>query len=117
MGAMSNSRLKYVCQACGYASPKWLGGCPACEAWNSLVEEMGGEVGSQRPAPPAVPVAMTEVVSTSQPRMATGSAELDRGLGGGLVPGSLVLIGGDPAIGKTPLRTQGCRNLAESGAL
>ena len=114
---MSKSRLQYVCQACGYASPKWLGRCPACEAWNSLVEEVAGEVGAQPPAPPAVPVAMTEVVSTSQPRMATGSAELDRVLGGGLVPGSLVLIGGDPGIGKTTLLTQACRNLAEAGHL
>ena len=114
---MSKSRLQYVCQACGYASPKWLGRCPACEAWNSLVEEVAGEVGAQPPAPPAVPVAMTEVASTSQLRMATGSAELDRVLGGGLVPGSLVLIGGDPGIGKTTLLTQACRNLAEAGHL
>src|SRR5216684_3255792 len=117
MGAMTKARLQYVCQACGYASPKWLGRCPACEAWNSLVEEVAGDVGTQPPAPPAVPVAMTEVVSTSQPRMATGSAELDRVLGGGLVPGSLVLIGGDPGIGKTTLLTQACRNLAEAGHL
>ncbi len=114
---MSKGRLQFVCQACGYASPKWLGRCPACEAWNSLVEEAAGEVGSPPPVPPAVPVAMTEVVSTSQPRMATGSAELDRVLGGGLVPGSLVLIGGDPGIGKTTLLTQACRNLAEAGHL
>jgi DNA repair protein RadA/Sms len=114
---MTKARLQYVCQACGYASPKWLGRCPACEAWNSFVEEVAGEVGSPPPAPPAVPVAMTEVVSTSQPRMATGSAELDRVLGGGLVPGSLVLIGGDPGIGKTTLLTQACRNLAEAGRL
>lgn len=114
---MTKARLQYVCQACGYASPKWLGRCPACEAWNSLVEETAGDVSSPPPAPPAVPVAMTEVVSTSQPRMATGSAELDRVLGGGLVPGSLVLIGGDPGIGKTTLLTQACRNLAEAGHL
>jgi len=81
------------------------------------VEEVAGDVGTQPPAPPAVPVAMTEVASTSQPRMATGSAELDRVLGGGLVPGSLVLIGGDPGIGKTTLLTQACRNLAEAGHL
>jgi DNA repair protein RadA/Sms len=81
------------------------------------VEEVAGEVGARPPAPPAVPVAMTEVVSTSQARMATGSAELDRVLGGGLVPGSLVLIGGDPGIGKTTLLTQACRNLAEAGHL
>jgi len=78
---------------------------------------VAGAVGSPPPAPPAVPVAMTEVASTSQPRMATGSAELDRVLGGGLVPGSLVLIGGDPGIGKTTLLTQACRNLAEAGHL
>lgn len=114
---MSKARLQFVCQACGHTSPKWLGRCPACEAWNSLVEEVANEGGPPAPAPPAVPVAMTEVASTSQPRMATGSAELDRVLGGGLVPGSLVLIGGDPGIGKTTLLTQACRNLAEAGHL
>jgi DNA repair protein RadA/Sms len=114
---MTKARLQYVCQACGYASPKWLGRCPSCEAWNSLVEEVQSEIGPGTPAPPAVPVAVTEVRAGADPRMTTGSAELDRVLGGGLVAGSLVLIGGDPGIGKTTLLTQACRNLADAGRL
>jgi DNA repair protein RadA/Sms len=114
---MSKTRLQYACQACGHVSPKWLGRCPACEEWNSLVEEVTGEVSVRPFAPPAMPVAVTDVVASARPRMATGSAELDRVLGGGLVSGSLVLIGGDPGIGKTTLVTQTCRNLADGGQL
>src|SRR5713226_6982970 len=97
---MSKPRVQYVCQSCGYASPKWLGRCPSCEAWNSFVEEVQSEARGGAPTPPAVPVAVTEVLTAAEPRMATGFRELDRVLGGGLVPGSLVLIGGDPGIGK-----------------
>ncbi len=97
---MTKARLQYVCQSCGYVSPKWLGRCPACGAWNSLVEEMEHEVAAAGSLPPALPVVITDVVAAAEPRLATGFRELDRVLGGGLVPGSLVLIGGDPGIGK-----------------
>ena len=97
---MTKSRLQYTCQSCGHTSPKWLGRCPSCGEWNSFVEEVIGEPRAGAPAPPALPVAVTEVATMAEPRLATGLHELDRVLGGGLVPGSLVLIGGDPGIGK-----------------
>ncbi len=113
---MAKGRLQYVCQSCGYTSAKWLGRCPSCEAWNSFVEEAPAETRLPTSAgPPAAPVAITDVVAASEPRMATGLRELDRVLGGGLVPGSLVLIGGDPGIGKSTLLTMACRHLAEQG--
>ncbi len=114
---MTKARLQYVCQSCGYTSPKWLGRCPSCDAWNSFVEEVQSESRVTAPVQPAVPVAVTEVAAAAEPRMATGFRELDRVLGGGLVPGSLVLTGGDPGIGKTTLLTQACRNLADAGRL
>lgn len=113
---MTKARLQYVCQSCGYTSAKWLGRCPSCEAWNSFVEEAPPDARlPTSPGAPAVPVAVTEVVTAAEPRMTTGLLELDRVLGGGLVPGSLVLIGGDPGIGKTTLLTQACRSLAGLG--
>lgn len=114
---MTRARLQYVCQSCGYSSPKWLGHCPSCDAWNSFVEEAQSEPRVTAPVQPAVPVAVTEVAAAAEPRMPTGFRELDRVLGGGLVPGSLVLAGGDPGIGKTTLLTQACRNLADAGRL
>ncbi len=111
---MTKPRLQYVCQSCGYTSAKWLGRCPSCEAWNSFVEEAQSETRVEAASgPPAVPVAVTDVVTATEPRMATGLRELDRVLGGGLVPGSLVLIGGDPGIGKSTLLLMACRHLAE----
>jgi DNA repair protein RadA/Sms len=99
-------KSRYLCQGCGFVSPKWLGRCPDCGAWNTLLEEpgvpraaglrTGGEAA-------AAPVPLDRVVQDDAPRIRTGSAELDRALGGGLVPGSVVLIGGDPGIGKTTL--------------
>lgn len=112
---MTKGRLSYVCQSCGYTSPKWLGHCPACEAWNSFVEEVPRESATTAAVPPALPVVITEVVAAAEPRLATGSQELDRVLGGGLVPGSLVLIGGDPGAGKSTLLLGACRRLAEQG--
>lgn len=114
---MTKARLQYVCQSCGYSSAKWLGHCPSCDAWNSFVEEVQHESRVTAPAPPAVPVAVTEVSAAAEPRLATGFRELDRVLGGGLVPGSLVLIGGDPGIGKSTLLLEACRHLAEQGRL
>lgn len=112
---MSKAKLQYVCQACGYSSPKWLGRCPSCNEWNTFVEEVQTEARLAEPSPAAEPVAITDVAVAAEPRMATGLRELDRVLGGGLVPGSLVLIGGDPGIGKSTLLTQACQHLAASG--
>jgi len=101
-------RTKFYCQECGHQSARWLGRCPGCGAWNSLVEEL-----SSRPAAGWVadggvvsPCPVTEVPALEEERFPTGIVEMDRVLGGGIVPGSLVLIGGDPGIGKSTLLLQ-----------
>ena len=112
---MSKAKLQYVCQLCGYISPKWLGRCPSCSEWNSFVEEVPVEPRAHVPTPAAEPVPITEVAAAAEPRLPTGFKELDRVLGGGLVPGSLVLIGGDPGIGKSTLLLDTCQRLAAAG--
>ncbi len=101
-------RVVYVCQACGYESVKWLGRCPACEGWNTLVEEPVGPAlrSAGRVRSSAAPVPITEVVLDHEARVEVGIGEVDRVLGGGLVPGSLVLVSGDPGIGKSTLVLQ-----------
>jgi DNA repair protein RadA/Sms len=111
-------RSRFLCQGCGFASPKWLGRCPDCGAWNSLVEEIaGGPQESARRAadPAAAPLPLDRISADDAPRIPTGSAELDRVLGGGLVPGSVVLLGGDPGIGKTTLLLEYLGHLADRG--
>ncbi len=112
----------FFCQECGYESPKWMGQCPACKAWNSFVEEptvpkSGGAGGVARAPRKDVPqpVTLSQVKTEDQTRFSTGMDELDRVLGGGIVPGSLVLVGGDPGIGKSTILLQVCRNLSEAG--
>ena len=115
----------FFCQQCGYESPKWLGQCPACKEWNTFVEEppapkLPGRAASHAPAAGAAgaaakPVSLSDVEADGQSRFTTGIGELDRVLGGGIVPGSLVLVGGDPGIGKSTLLLQVCRNLAGAG--
>ncbi len=111
----------FFCQECGYESPKWMGQCPACKAWNSFVEEpvapksaSGGAARAPRGDAPQ-PVTLSQVSMEQQQRFSTGMPELDRVLGGGMVPGSLVLVGGDPGIGKSTILLQVCRNLSENG--
>ena len=104
-------RSVYCCQACGHVESKWLGRCPACKEWSSLVEEIG-ESAPPRPSATGVadgqaPVAITEIGEhIGGPRRASGIGELDRVLGGGLVAGSVVLLGGDPGVGKSTLLVQ-----------
>lgn len=112
---MTKARLQYVCQACGYASPKWLGRCPSCNEWNSFAEEAATDARPLPSSPAAIPVAITEVPDAAEPRMTSGLKELDRVSGGGLVPGSLVLVGGDPGVGKSTLLLQTCQHLAAAG--
>ncbi len=114
---MAAPRITYACQECGYTSIRWLGRCPECDRWNTFVEERpAGEAPGSRPAlsgGSARP--MNELEAESEPRLATGVGELDRVLGGGLVPGSVVLIGGEPGIGKTTLLLQAMSSLAGAG--
>jgi len=106
--------VRYVCQACGFASGKWLGRCPTCEGWGTLVEEP--ETPRRRPAGrTAEPVALPDVRPLPEERLVTGIGELDRVLGGGIVPGSLVLVGGDPGIGKSTLALMMAQQLAVHG--
>lgn len=106
----------FFCQQCGYESAKWMGQCPGCKEWNSFVEEtVGTGIGQKSPKrqrDTQKPVPLSKVETTRQERVTTGILELDRVLGGGMVPGSLVLVGGDPGIGKSTLLLQVCRNLA-----
>ena len=108
----------FFCQNCGYESAKWSGQCPACREWNTFAEEPAvpkTKGGSSRRSAREVrePVTLKGIEADSEGRISTGMSELDQVLGGGIVPGSLVLVGGDPGIGKSTLLLQVCRNLAE----
>ena len=108
----------FFCQNCGYESAKWSGQCPACREWNTFAEEPVApktKGGSSRRSAREVrePVTLKGIEADSEGRISTGMSELDQVLGGGIVPGSLVLVGGDPGIGKSTLLLQVCRNLAE----
>lgn len=111
----------FFCRECGFESAKWTGQCPACRAWNTMVEEPTGKKDSSRRTVSSAgrnaarPVKLTEVSIEEQDRVSTGYPELDRVLGSGIVAGSLVLVGGDPGIGKSTLLLQVCRNLAAFG--
>lgn len=105
----------YFCQNCGHEESKWLGQCPVCRQWNTFVEEKVVPVkgnGSSVNVKATAPVTLTSVRTDKEERKKTGIAELDRVLGGGIVPGSLVLVGGDPGIGKSTLLLQVCQRLA-----
>ena len=108
----------FSCSACGAQTPKWHGQCPSCGEWNTLAEERApAGRAAQRPArgPAARPVPLREVSAERAPRLPTGIGELDRVLGGGLVPGSVVLLGGSPGIGKSTLTNMALGNLAAGG--
>lgn len=118
---MAKARSVFVCQECGHAAGSWLGRCPSCSAWNSLVEEArpagGAARTTGRPAgmPRAVPIAEAGAGGGGEVRLRTGIGELDRVLGGGLVTGSLVLLGGDPGVGKSTLLLRTAEALAARG--
>lgn len=115
---MAKARSVFRCQECGSSAPKWAGRCPACEAWNSLVEEreVPGSGTAGLPPPLGRPQPIDQVdVDQWHPRL-TGVGELDRVLGGGLVPGSVTLLGGEPGIGKSTLLLQAMASVAARGA-
>ena len=116
---MPKAKTIFFCQNCGFESSKWMGQCPACKEWNSFAEEpqtltkktAAGNVRKDTPQPKT----LSEIEMHQPARMSTGMGELDRVLGGGIVQGSLVLVGGDPGIGKSTLLLQVCRNLSDAG--
>lgn len=115
---MAKNSTQYVCQGCGATAPRWLGRCPACGGWNTLVEETVGKkrASVSSDARPGRPVSIAEVPEDAAARLPTGIAELDRVLGGGAVLGSVVLVGGDPGVGKSTLLLQALAGLARRGA-
>jgi len=114
---MAKASSQFVCQACGSAHPKWAGRCEACGAWNSLVEESSGAVpkGLDAKRGRAIAFSRLDGAEADPPRLVTQIAEFDRVCGGGLVPGSALLVGGDPGIGKSTLLLQVAAAVAKGG--
>ncbi len=115
---MAKTKTVFFCKECGYESSKWLGQCPGCRSWNSLVEEKVSTSKGKNQANVLPKQKMTSIFKVSmeeEDRISSGIAEMDRVLGGGIVRGSLTLVGGDPGIGKSTLLLQVCRNLANNG--
>src|ERR1700758_1909402 len=112
----SKVQSQFVCQNCGNSSPRWLGKCPACGEWNSYAEErVEREKGGHGRMPRnSSSLAITQIEGSKEERIGTGIGELDRVLGGGFVPGSLVLVGGDPGIGKSTLALEMVNNVSLS---
>ncbi len=113
------SSTKFVCQECGYSSPKWLGKCPSCNEWNTMAEEIEVpktkyDSTSYTSNSGQAPKKLKSINITEETRFKTYSKELDRVLGGGIVPGSLILVGGDPGIGKSTLLLQICNGLGNN---
>ena len=111
------TKTTFVCQECGYATQKWMGKCPACNTWNTMVEEtVTTEKSAVSPSTGAAPLALGAIMADHDgTRLTTGIGELDLVLGGGLVTGSLVLVGGEPGIGKSTLLLQICNSLSNCG--
>ena len=119
---MAKAKTMYVCSQCGYETPRWLGRCPDCGSWNTLEEQQAAPESKlpekkirRAPGTDAEALRVDLIPDESSERRSCGIGELDRVLGGGLVAGSLVLVGGDPGIGKSTLLTQVCANLADAG--
>lgn len=120
--AKGKTATVFYCQNCGYESSKWMGQCPGCREWNTFVEETVNKadlksVGGQRSrgTENAEPCILSDITIREEDKLITGIGEMDRVLGGGIVQGSLTLVGGDPGIGKSTLLLQVCRNLSAQG--
>lgn len=122
--AKGKASTVFFCQDCGYESSKWMGQCPGCKGWNTFVEEVldkspyagrAAAQGERRGGRAAAPAVLSEISIVEENRVSTGIGELDRVMGGGIVQGSLTLVGGDPGIGKSTLLLQVCRNLSAAG--
>ncbi|MBM3293145.1 MAG: DNA repair protein RadA [Candidatus Aminicenantes bacterium] len=113
------AKAVFICQNCGARSPKWLGRCPSCGEWNSFVEEVEDETAAavEEAFPPAEPIVFADIEASPEPRVRVGAEEFNAVLGGGVVPGSLVLLGGEPGIGKSTLCLQVSRDFAASGEI
>ncbi|HEU5360662.1 MAG TPA: DNA repair protein RadA [Candidatus Deferrimicrobiaceae bacterium] len=116
---MAKVKVEYACTSCGFSSPKWLGRCPDCGQWGSIVEEVAAAETKYRVAaegfPASKPVPLAEVTDSASSRALCGIAEFDRVMGGGVVPSSATLVGGDPGIGKSTILLQAARGLAREG--
>jgi len=115
---MARLKTKFVCNECGSESPKWMGKCPECGQWNTLVEEVeqkDNQVRERLVGVLAKPESLSDITDNIEERLSTGSSELDRVMGGGIVKGSLVLVGGDPGIGKSTLLLQISNNIGSKG--
>ena len=116
---MAKSTLTFVCTDCGGESLRWAGQCPHCHAWNTMQEfQVRKPPPGRRPAPAGTgsrPVPLTEIDTESSPRRALAWGELNRVLGGGIVPGSLVLVGGEPGVGKSTLLMHAAHQVASAG--
>ena len=115
---MAKVKSVYICSECGYESPKWYGKCPSCGEWNTMNEEVRDSskqstAAVSRAVSYAPPIQIKEISTTDEIRYKTGSSELDRVMGGGIVKGSLILLGGDPGIGKSTILLQICEHLGK----
>ncbi len=114
-------KTRFICQQCGYDSPKWLGRCPACNAWNTFSEEYVATAPQKSAVRAVLPKErvkkLSEIKTSEEVRVTTKIGELDRVLGGGIVPGSLILVGGDPGIGKSTLLLQICQSIQLAGGV
>ncbi|MDI3537973.1 MAG: hypothetical protein PWP30_2455, partial [Eubacteriaceae bacterium] len=117
---MAKKKTIYVCQSCGYNAAKWMGKCPECGEWNSLVEETDFSAGAKASSTRergvySKPKSIQEITYSGENRIKTLNSELDRVLGGGIVPGGMILLGGDPGIGKSTLLLQVTESLGDQG--
>ncbi|MBN2542814.1 DNA repair protein RadA [bacterium] len=112
---MAKDKVQFVCQECGAVYPRWQGRCNSCDAWNSIVEEVIKKTNKKEHIPSGMPIHLKDIEEGEFTRCSSGFSEMDRVLGGGIIPGSTILVGGSPGIGKSTLLLQISLKLAERG--